>query len=139
VSDASDFLVLAVNELAAAAGIAGEIMTSVPSDSDPLAGLPVAYVGADGVDATGDLMSGNARVLDARPMTLFYERIAVADPAGFDLNADLVSSRIGNISFDKFEITAGLADLDGFHFWHASSLVKFRLVGISMEFDNAKA
>jgi hypothetical protein len=40
----------------------------------------------------------------------------VADAAGFDFNADLIATGLGNISFDEFEITAGFADLDSFHF-----------------------
>src|SRR5258708_10033338 len=44
VTDSGDFFVLAVNEVAAAAGIAGAIMTAVPSDTDALAGLPVGDV-----------------------------------------------------------------------------------------------
>ena len=67
VTDAGDFFILAVNEIAAAAGIAGEIMAAVPSDSYALAGLPVGNVGADGVDAPGDFVSGNSWILDTGP------------------------------------------------------------------------
>src|SRR5882762_5565492 len=126
VSDSGDFFVLAVNKVAAAAGIAGEIMTAVPSDADALAGLPVRYVGADGVDAAGDLVSGNARILDAGPIAFLYERVAVADAAGLDFDPDLVAGGIGNVSLDEFEITAGLADLDSFHFRHDFFLMNLR-------------
>ena len=90
-------------------------MAAVPSDADALAGLPVGDIGADGVDAAGDFVSGNARILDAGPMAFLYQRVAVADAAGFDFDAHLIAGGFGNISFDEFEITAGLGDLDSFH------------------------
>jgi hypothetical protein len=51
-------------------------------------------------------------------MAFLYERVAVADAAGFDLNPDLVAGGFGDGSFDKFEITAGFADLDSLHLRH---------------------
>ena len=76
-----------------------------------------------GIDAAGDFVSGHTRILKAGPETFFYEGIAVADPAGFDFDADLVASGLGNVSFDEFEIAAGLGNLDGFHFWHDGFLI----------------
>src|SRR5208282_4534041 len=122
-ADAGNFLVLAEIEIAAAAGIASEIMTSVPSDSDALAGFPVGNVSADGVDAAGDFVSGNARILDARPIAFLDQRIAVADATGFNFNSDLTAAGFGNVSFDEFEISAGFADLDSFHLRHSSFLM----------------
>jgi hypothetical protein len=116
VTDSGDFFLLAVNEVTAATGITSEIMTSVPSNADPLARFPVGYVGAHGIDAAGDFVSGNAWILEAGPMAFLYERIAVADATGFDFDPDLVARGFGNVSFDEFKITTGLADLDGFHF-----------------------
>src|SRR5208283_3396987 len=72
VTDAGDFFVLAVNEIAAAAGVAGEVMATVPSDSDALAGFPVGYIGTDSVDAAGDFVAGDAWVLEAGPMAFLY-------------------------------------------------------------------
>jgi hypothetical protein len=101
-------------------------MTAVPSDADALAGFPVGDVGAYGVDVPGDFVSGNARVLDTGPITFLHEHIAVADAAGLDFDPDLVAGGIGNVSFDEFEITAGLAHLDSFHFRHNCSLMNLR-------------
>jgi hypothetical protein len=91
-------------------------MTSVPSNSDALARFPVGYVGAHGINAAGDFMSGNAWILEAGPMAFLYERIAVTDTAGFDFDPHLIAGGFGNVSFDELKITTGLADLDGFHF-----------------------
>jgi hypothetical protein len=126
VTDSGDFFVLAINEIAAAAGVASEIMTSVPSDSYALARFPVGNIGAYSVDAAGNFVSGNARILDAGPIAFLYERVAVADATGFDFDPDMVAGGVGNVSFDEFEITAGLADLDSFHFRHNFFLMNLR-------------
>jgi hypothetical protein len=126
VTDGGNLFILTVNEVPAAAGITGEIMTAVPSDTDALAGFPVGDVGADSVDAAGDFVSGNAWILESGPIAFLYERIAVADAAGFDFDPDLVASGFGDVSFDEFEITAGLADLDSFHFRHNFFLMNLR-------------
>ena len=126
VADAGNFSVLAVNEVAAATGIASEIMTAMPSDSDALARFPVGDVGAYGIDAAGDFVSGNAWILDAGPIAFLHEQIAVADAAGLDFDPDLVAGGIGNVSFDELEITSGLADLDSFHFRHNFFLMNSR-------------
>jgi hypothetical protein len=116
VTDAGNFLVLAIDKIAAAAGLAGEIVAAVPSDAYALAGLPVGNVGADGIDVAGDFVSGDSGILDAGPKAFFYEGIAMADAASFNFNSYLVASGIWNVSFDHFEIGARLGGLDGFHF-----------------------
>jgi hypothetical protein len=50
----------------------------------------------------------------------------MADAAGFNFDPDLVAGGFGDISFDEFEITAGLADLDSFHFRHNCFLMNSR-------------
>jgi len=126
-ADAGNFVELAENEIAAAAGIAGETMASVPSDSDALAGFPVGNVSTDGVDAAGDFVSGNAWILEAGPMAFLNEDVAVADAAGFDFDPDLAAGGIGNVSFDEFEIAVGFADLDSLHSRHNFSLMNSSL------------
>jgi hypothetical protein len=44
-------------------------------------------------------------------------------PAGFNFNSHLVAGGLGNVSFDDFETTARLADLDRFHFRHSFFLM----------------
>jgi hypothetical protein len=121
VGDGRDLFVTAKSKVAAAAGFARKIMPSMPADADALAGLPLRNAVANGVDAAGYFVAGNARVLDSRPMAFFYERVAVADAAGFNLDADLPARGLGNVAFDEFKISAGLAYLDGFHAGHGFS------------------
>jgi hypothetical protein len=93
----------------------------MPSYADALAGFPIRHIGANGVDAARDFMSRDTRILNAGPIAFLHERVTVADATGFDFNSDLVSAGVGNISFDEFEITARLADLNRFHFRHGCS------------------
>jgi hypothetical protein len=116
--EARNFFVLAVCEVATAAGIAREIVAAVPSDSHALAGLPVGNVGAGGVDAPRDFVSGDARILEPRPIAFLYEHIAVADATGFDFNADLLAGGLGDWAFYELEIAAGFGYLDYFHTGH---------------------
>ena len=95
----------------------------MPANADALSGLPLRDVGADGVDASGDLVAGNARILHARPMPFFHDRIAVAYAAGFDFDAHLSRRWLRDGTLDDFEISAWLADL---HCFHGRVLVFFR-------------
>ena len=95
-------------------------MTAMPTHADALPRLPVGDVSAHSVDAAGDFVSGNARILQARPLAFFHNCIAVANAAGFDFDTDLVAARLGDISFDEFKIAARLADLHSFHARHSS-------------------
>ena len=116
VADAGDLLILQLMKSPRRQASQVKAVAAVPADADALAGLPVGDVSADGVDAAGDFVSGDAGILDAGPMAFFDQRIAMADAAGFDLNSDLVAAGFGDVSFDQFEIAAGFADLDSFHF-----------------------
>ena len=58
-------------------------------------------------------MAGNAREFEAGPETKLGERVAVADAAGVDADADLAGSRIGELLFNEFEGSAGGGDLHG--------------------------
>src|SRR5262245_5190566 len=62
---------LAGDEVSATARIAAPAVSAVPANSDPLARRPPGDVHADRVDYSGDLMSRNPRVLDARPGSFF--------------------------------------------------------------------
>jgi len=59
-----DLLVLAEDEITAAAKFADEAMAAVPADADSLSRLPVSDAFADGVDASGC----SAAVLNLQPL-----------------------------------------------------------------------
>jgi hypothetical protein len=87
----------------------------MPADTHALAGLPLANVLAHGVDAPGDLVPWNARVMDAGPMSFFDEDITMTNTASLDLNAYLTTTGLRDWAFDNFEISTRFADLNGFH------------------------
>jgi hypothetical protein len=88
-------------------------VASVPAEADALAGLEKGDVGANGVDDAGDLVAGGAGILDAGPMAFFGERVAMADAAGVDANADLARTGLGEFFFYELERTAGGGYLHG--------------------------
>jgi hypothetical protein len=90
-------------------------VSAVPTDADTLTGFPQSDVWADRIDASGDLVSGDAWIFQAWPDAFFDQSIAVANAAGFDFDADLATGGLGDWALDYFEISTGLADLDGFH------------------------
>src|SRR3954466_7603329 len=63
-------------------------------------------------------MSGDARILQARPMALFHQRIAVADAARLNFNSDLPRLRLRNLPFNEFERSTRTAYLCNPHARH---------------------
>jgi hypothetical protein len=121
-ADASDLSELAKNEITTAARVALKAVPAVPSHAYPLTGLPQGNVCANRIDASGNLVARHSRILNSRPETFFDELVAVAQAAGFHLDAYLPASRLRRRTLNDFEITSGLADLNGFHLnpflWH---------------------
>src|SRR3954465_6661666 len=74
--DRRNFREFTVDEIAAAAGIALEAVSSMPTDTHALARLPKSDFGTDSINTPGDLVSGNEWILQARPHAFFYQRIA---------------------------------------------------------------
>src|SRR6185312_5037460 len=99
-----------------AAIIAMAAIASVPADTDALAGFELRDASADRVNHTDDFMPWHARVLNARPVAFFRERITVANAAGLNFNAHPSGRRLGNRPFDNFNRPAGAGDLRYLHF-----------------------
>ena len=114
-ADGGDLFELTQNEVAAAARVALEAVSAMPTNSHALAGLPQGDVSANGIDAPGNLVARHSRVLNSRPQPFFHERVAVTDAAGFHLDAHLPASGLRSWALDDFETTSRLADLDGLH------------------------
>jgi hypothetical protein len=113
--NAGDLLVIAQDEVAPAARFADEVMAAVPAHAHALADFPVGHVRAEGVHATGNLVSRNAGILQPGPMTVLDQDVTVADAAGFHFDTDRAGSGLGNFALHDFERASGLADLGGFH------------------------
>jgi hypothetical protein len=105
----------AVDEVAAPAGVALEAVSAVPAYAHTLPWLPKCHVRANRINASRDFVAGDARVLDAGPVSFFHQHVAVADAAGFDLNANLLGAGLRDRALDYFKVSTGFADLNGFH------------------------
>jgi hypothetical protein len=114
VADPADFHVAAVFEVTAAALATCEVVSAMPTDSDALTFLPSRNTCTQLIDYTGDFVSRNAGVFNTWP-TFFCEDVAVADTTSMNLDAHLSRSWVGNLAFDKFEVSAGLRNLRDFH------------------------
>src|SRR5262249_50754443 len=115
VADASDFHVLAIAKISAAAGETGAIVTAVPAYANALADRPAGNTRAELVDESRDFVAGNAGILNSWPPAFFGKYITVADTAGLHFNAHLAGTRIGNFAFDDLEIAARPGNLRGLH------------------------
>src|SRR6266849_5975255 len=102
VGNAADLLVLAQSKIAAAAGVALKTMSPMPAHADALTLLPARNAHTRSVDHARDLVPGNARILDPRPVAFLHHRIAVTNPAGFDLNPHLSRAGFRNVPLYKF-------------------------------------
>jgi hypothetical protein len=113
--DCRNLLDLAVDEIAAPARIANEAMAPMPANTHSLARLPLADVWTDCINASGDFVSWDTRVLNGRQKSFFDEHITVANAARLDLDAHLTTIGLRNGTFNKFEVSTRFANLNGFH------------------------
>src|SRR5262252_3199266 len=120
-AERGDLLEAAQDEVAAAARITRKAVSTVPADTDALTGLPDLDVGAHDVDAPRDLVPRDARVREPGPEPILDEHVAVTDAAGLDLDAHLMTLRVGNRTLHELEVTARLGHLDRLHGWHCVS------------------
>jgi hypothetical protein len=106
----------AIDKIAAAAWIALEAISAVPSDADAIADFPIARIFAERLDDAGDFMARRARIGDARPCAFLGEQVAVTYAARLDFNSNLSARRLEDFFIDDFKWTFGLFDASGFHF-----------------------
>src|SRR5208282_315376 len=66
---------------------------------------------------------GHARILQARPVSVLDQRIAVANATSLDFDSNPTGGRLGNFAFDNFKRSARMGDLRSSHLWHKQVLV----------------
>jgi hypothetical protein len=106
---------LAGNEVTTTARIAVPAVSAVPADSDPLAWCPPGDACPDRIDDSGDLMSWDPRVLDARPDSLLCKEVAVADATRLNLDAHEPSPGLWDVAFNELKGAFRLSDLHDTH------------------------
>src|SRR5262249_39036866 len=84
--DAGDQLVGTGHKAATPAPLAVTAIAAEPADADALPGFPFRNLGSNSVDHSGDLMSGNPRIGNSRPVAFFCQRIAVTQAASLNFD-----------------------------------------------------
>ena len=119
--DAGNLLPFAQNEVSSAARVADKAVASMPSHAHSLTYLPVGNVAAQRINHSGNFVTGNSRILQARPISFLSQNIAVADAAGRHFDSHLAIARFGDGPLYNLKVPTGTADLRHFHACHKSS------------------
>src|SRR5262249_15106120 len=117
-AEAGHLLRLARKEIPAPARVAASAIAAVPADADALPRSPFRDSLSDGVDRSGHLVTRHARVGNARKEPFLDDRIAMADSAGLDLDANVARPRIRDRSLDDLERLFRRRDLCNAHGLH---------------------
>src|ERR1022692_2189825 len=99
--DPGNLAVVAIHQIAPAACDANAAVTSIPANAHALAFFPSCDGGADLIDHSGDLVARHKRILQAGPLAFYRKRIAMANPAGLDTDANPVRLWGWNLSVNK--------------------------------------
>src|SRR5439155_23513274 len=89
--------------------------------ADPVADVPAGDAGTDRVDDPGDLVSGDARILKARPDPFLRQGITVADAGCLHTDAHLPCIRLGYLALHDLVRALGAHDLGSTHPGHRPS------------------
>jgi hypothetical protein len=104
-ADAGHLVRFTSEQIPAPARVTSPAVAAVPSDTNPLAASPSDHSFADGVNRAGNLMTRDARVLNAGPKALFDQHIAMADAAGRHLDPNSPRRRFRYRSLDNLKLT----------------------------------
>jgi hypothetical protein len=116
-----DRFILAGNKVSSAAGVAHEIVSSMPAGSHSIAFLPLGYSLTDFVHDARDFMPGHAGVYDSGPKTVFQEVIAETNAAGMYLDPHLANTWPRNLAFLNLKLRSSFSRNGSFHLRHRSS------------------
>jgi hypothetical protein len=114
----SDLSADARKKVAPAAVVAVAAMAGVPADSDLLARLPSQDISTNRIDHARDFMAWNTGILNTRKMSLFRERVTVADPARVHLDSHRSRSGLWYWPLDNFKSPARAGNLSDSHDSH---------------------
>src|SRR5277367_1442280 len=99
--------ILAGEGVAAPAIAAIAAPTGRPADPDPRANVETLDVGTEGVDHADDLVTGDARIGDPREGAFDGHCVTMADAACLYADADLVTTRLGQVEFHHAKPAVG--------------------------------
>src|SRR5712672_1758580 len=101
--DAGDYGVEAIDDVAAAAGLAGAVFAAEEADAYALTNFPFGDASAEGFDAADYFVAGNARELQAGVGAGDGGGVGVADAASFYADANLAGGGLGDGALYYFE------------------------------------
>jgi hypothetical protein len=104
--------------VALGARLAGHAMTTAPADAHAASHVPTADAGASFGDRAYHLVSGDARIREARVAAVHRDGVAVADPAGLDFDEDLPLTGLRDLRLNHHEIGTGAGYLNRVHQGH---------------------
>src|SRR5678815_1992042 len=122
-ADSCNLFRLAQDEMAAPARFAMEAVPAMPAHTNPLAQLPASNAAAQSVDASGNFMARNPRILQTWPQPILHEQITMAYAAGLDFDPNLGFLRLWDIAFNQFPFSSWFANLCHFHALHRSFIL----------------
>jgi hypothetical protein len=109
---------LAREKITPAARTAMAAVAAVPPNPDALTCAPPVDLRPYRIDSAGDLMSGNPRILNARPVAFLRQRVAVANSTRLDLHAHRAGVRLRNGALHQLKGSVGLCYLNRAHLGH---------------------
>jgi hypothetical protein len=111
----------ACDEVSSSTGIAVAAVSAVPTDARALSDSPARHTRAESIYDSGDLVPGHPRILDAGPEALLGEEVAVADPAGLNLDPNLSRPWLRDLPLDQLQRSLLLPNLNDPHLGHCLS------------------
>ena len=119
IADAWNFQVPAIAEISTAARETCAVLAAVPADADALSLSPPGNTRAQLINDARDFVSWNSRILNAGPITILGEHVAMTNATGLHLHAYLSHRRRGNLALDDLEICPRPRNLSHSH-WRDS-------------------
>src|SRR5712671_6934676 len=101
--DAGDYGVEAIDDVTAAAGLAGAVFAAEEADAYSLTNFPFRDARAERFDAADYFVAGNAREFETGIGAGYGGGVGVADAAGFYADANLAGAGLGDGALYHFE------------------------------------
>src|SRR5262249_50799366 len=117
------------DEVAGAAPVADEAVSTVPPDADAISLSPGRHAGSDVAHDASHLVPWHARQLEARKLPPLHERVAVTDTAGRHLDLHLTGTGRRHLAGHELEFRVCGRHLCGSHRRHGANMARLWVSG----------
>src|SRR5262245_43399380 len=128
--------VAASDEVAAPAAGTRPANAAEPADADSLARAPVGHLRSHGIDAAGDLVTGDGGKVDPGKSARDHVRIAIADAARLDLDPRLAGSGLRYRPLHELERRIRLRHLNDAHDLSPPAICSIEDVGLGQAVED---